>query len=82
MILWTSGMVPGKAHDLTAARIWGIPRELEKAGILTLVDQGYQGMGGAVVTSNLTGCRAANLWPRPGSEHGVQRPKSIGQPAP
>lgn len=45
MILWTSGMVPGKAHDLTAARIWGIPRELEKTGILTLVDQGYQGMG-------------------------------------
>ncbi len=37
-ILWTSGALPGKTHDLTAARVWGILRELEKAGILTLAD--------------------------------------------
>ncbi|TDB84282.1 transposase family protein, partial [Actinomadura sp. 7K534] len=38
-ILWTSGALPGKVHDLTAARVWGILRELEKAGILTLADK-------------------------------------------
>ena len=27
-ILWVSGPLPGAAHDLTAARIWGIIREL------------------------------------------------------
>jgi hypothetical protein len=39
-ILWTSGALPGSTHDLTAARVWGILRELEKAGILTLADKG------------------------------------------
>ncbi|MEV4532125.1 transposase family protein [Streptosporangium sp. NPDC049304] len=29
-------------HDLTAAKVWGILRELEKAGIVTLTDKGYQ----------------------------------------
>ncbi len=24
-VIWTSGTLPGKTHDLTAARIWGIP---------------------------------------------------------
>ena len=33
-ILWTSGAMPGKIHDLTAARVWGILRELEKPGPL------------------------------------------------
>jgi hypothetical protein len=32
-ILWTSGALPGRTHDLTAARVWGILRELDKAGI-------------------------------------------------
>jgi hypothetical protein len=31
-ILWTSGALPGKTHDLSAARIWGILRALDKAG--------------------------------------------------
>ncbi len=48
-ILWTSGSLPGKVHDLTAARVWGIPRELEKAGILTLADKAYQGAGASVL---------------------------------
>ncbi|SDJ26904.1 hypothetical protein SAMN05421874_101259 [Nonomuraea maritima] len=30
--LGTSGALPGKAHDLSAARIWGILRALERAG--------------------------------------------------
>ncbi|MBB5082332.1 hypothetical protein HNR40_007827 [Nonomuraea endophytica] len=34
-VLWASGALPGKTHDLTAARVWGILREREKTGILT-----------------------------------------------
>jgi hypothetical protein len=49
-IIWTSGALPGSTHDLTAARIWGIVRRLERAGILTLADKGYQGAGQALVT--------------------------------
>jgi hypothetical protein len=49
-IIWTSGALPGSTHDLTAARIWGILRRLERAGILTLADKGYQGAGGTVLT--------------------------------
>ncbi|MDX3111763.1 transposase family protein, partial [Nonomuraea angiospora] len=49
-ILWTSGALPGKTHDLSAARIWGILRELEKAGIVALADKAYQGAEGPVVT--------------------------------
>jgi hypothetical protein len=42
-IPWTSSAMPGKSHDLTAARVWGTQRELDQAGILTLADKGYQG---------------------------------------
>ncbi|RSN15702.1 IS5/IS1182 family transposase [Nonomuraea sp. WAC 01424] len=49
-IIWTSGSLPGSTHDLTAARIWGILRALEQAGILTLADKGYQGAEGPVAT--------------------------------
>ncbi len=49
-IIWTSGALPGKTHDLTAARLWGILRALERAGILTLADKGYQGAEGPIVT--------------------------------
>jgi DDE superfamily endonuclease len=41
-ILWTSGALPGKAHDLSAARIWGILRVLEQAGIITLADKAWR----------------------------------------
>ncbi|MEV8631250.1 transposase family protein, partial [Streptosporangium sp. NPDC051023] len=44
-LLWTSGSLPGAAHDLTAARIWGIPRRLKTAGLITLADKGYIGAG-------------------------------------
>ena len=47
-IVWTSGALPGKAHDLSAARIWGILRALEQAGIITLADKAYQGAEGPV----------------------------------
>ncbi|MFC4059656.1 transposase family protein [Planomonospora corallina] len=49
-IIWTSGALPGKTHDLTAARIWDILRALERARIVTLADKGYQGAEGPVVT--------------------------------
>lgn len=49
-IIWTSGALPGSTHDLTAARIWGILRRLERAGILTPADKAYQGAGDPLVT--------------------------------
>ena len=42
-VLWVSGPLPGSVHDLTAARIWGILRELAAADLITLADKGYQG---------------------------------------
>jgi len=44
-ILWVSGPLPGSCHDLTAARIWGIIRELADAGLIVLADKGYIGAG-------------------------------------
>ena len=49
-ILWVSGPLPGAVHDLTAARIWGIIRELAAAGLITLADKGYHGVGDPVLT--------------------------------
>ncbi|MEU0522015.1 transposase family protein [Streptosporangium sp. NPDC006007] len=48
-LLWTSGSLPGSVHDLTAARIWGIIRRLEAAGLITLADKGYIGAGQQVL---------------------------------
>jgi len=39
-ILWVSGPLPGAVHDPTAARIWGILRELAAAGLIVLADKG------------------------------------------
>lgn len=44
-IVWVSGPLPGAVHDLTAARIWGIVRELAAAGLVVLADKGYHGAG-------------------------------------
>ena len=41
-ILWTSGALPGKAHDLSAARIWGILRAGDGRGY----HPGRQGVSG------------------------------------
>lgn len=49
-ILWVSGALPGSVHDLTAARIWGILRELAAAGLITLADKGYTGAADHVIT--------------------------------
>jgi hypothetical protein len=42
-IVWVSGPLPGAVHDLTAARIWGIIRELAASGLIALGDKGYIG---------------------------------------
>jgi DDE superfamily endonuclease/Helix-turn-helix of DDE superfamily endonuclease len=49
-ILWVSGPLPAAVHDLTAARIWGIIRELAAVGLITLADKGYHGAGDHVLT--------------------------------
>jgi hypothetical protein len=49
-ILWVSGTLPGAVHDLTAARIWGIVRELAAAGLIVLADKGSIGAGSHVLT--------------------------------
>ncbi len=49
-ILWVSGPLPGAVHDLTAARIWGIIRELAAAGLIVLADKGYIGAGEHILT--------------------------------
>jgi hypothetical protein len=44
-IVWVSGPLPGAVHDLTAARIWGIVKELAACGLVVLADKGYTGAG-------------------------------------
>jgi len=49
-VLWVSGPLPGAVHDLKAARIWGIVRELGACGLTVLADKGYHGAGPHVIT--------------------------------
>ena len=42
-LLWVSGALPGSVHDMKAAWIWGIERELAAVGLPALADKGYQG---------------------------------------
>jgi hypothetical protein len=44
-IVWVSGPLPGAVHDLTAARIWGLVRELAGCGLVILADKGFTGAG-------------------------------------
>ena len=48
-ILWVSGVLPGSVHDKKAEWIWGVLDELEKAGLVTLADKGYQGSSWAKI---------------------------------
>jgi hypothetical protein len=48
-ILWVSGALPGSVHDKKAEWIWGVLRELEAAGLVTLADKGYQGSAWAKI---------------------------------
>jgi hypothetical protein len=42
-VLWVSGALPGSVHDKKAEWTWGVLDELEKQGLVTLADKGYQG---------------------------------------
>jgi hypothetical protein len=42
-VLWVSGPLPGSVHDKKAEWVWGVLDELEKQGLVTLADKGYQG---------------------------------------
>ena len=42
-ILWVSGALPGSVHDKKAEWILGVLDELEREGLITLADKGYQG---------------------------------------
>ncbi|MQY05319.1 hypothetical protein ACRB68_33920 [Actinomadura sp. RB68] len=33
MVVWVSDVLPGSVHDVTAARVWGVPRLLRTAGL-------------------------------------------------
>jgi hypothetical protein len=49
-VVWVSGPLPGAVHDLKAARIWGIIRELGSCGLTVLADKGYHGAGDHIIT--------------------------------
>ncbi len=49
-LVWVSEPLLGAVHDLTAARIWGIPGALAAAGLATRSDKGYTAAGEAAIT--------------------------------
>lgn len=51
-LLWLSPALPGRAHDLTAARTHRIIRICERQGVHVLADLAYQG-GGPWVTKGI-----------------------------
>ena len=81
-IVWVSGPLPGATHDLSAARIWGILRELAAAGLIVLADKGYHGAGQPTraagsrnrrrrPTAPTPGCAEWGNAPTPSSRHGA-----------
>jgi hypothetical protein len=42
-ILWVPGALPGSVHDKKAEWIWGVLDQLDRQGLVTLADKGYQG---------------------------------------
>jgi len=63
----------GAVHDLTAARIWAMVRELADARLIVLADKGYIGAGEHVYTP--TGAEQARL-----PESGQLRPRETARP--
>lgn len=84
-IMWVSGPLPGAVHDLAAARIWGIIRELAASGLVVLGDKGYLGEEGIrtpyrdgtslrprrTPTGHMPGCGLRANAPTPSSSPGV-----------
>ena len=83
-ILWVSGPVPGAAHDLTAARIWGLVRELPATGLIVLADKGYIGAGQHVRTRTGGGTSQNHRRPptalTPSSAHPASEPTPSSRP--
>lgn len=50
-ILWIAPALPGRSHDLTAARTHKIIRICERQGVPLLADRAYQGAGPWVTTT-------------------------------
>ena len=50
-LLWLSPALPGRTHDLTAARTHRIIRICERQGVPILADRAYQGAGPWVTTA-------------------------------
>jgi len=44
-LLWTSAALPGSVHDLTAARIHGVPNQQARHAVACLADKAYQAGG-------------------------------------
>ena len=88
-VLCVSGPLPGAVHDLTAARIWGIIRELAAAGLIVLADKDYHGAGDPVLTpyrgrNKPASQKEANRAPRPATipRRARQRPaQNLAHPA-
>jgi hypothetical protein len=76
-ILWTSGALPGKAHDLSAARIWGILRALEQAGIITPRPGRFPGLGCELFPAYGSDVAAPLL--RRGDDEGLAGPARVGE---
>ncbi|GAA3280845.1 hypothetical protein GCM10010493_71030 [Streptomyces lavendulae subsp. grasserius] len=62
-LLWISPALPGRTHDLTAARTHRIIRICERQGIRVLADRAYQGAG-SWVTTGLKRPPGGDLTPR------------------
>ena len=80
-ILWVSGPLPGAVHDLTAARIWGIIRELADAGLIVLGDKGYIGAGEHVLTPYRGGTSPPRRRTPTGPMPGCAAPASVPMPS-
>ncbi|GIE70825.1 transposase family protein [Actinoplanes palleronii] len=47
-LIWASAALPGRTHDLSAARQLGIIDALTSADVMTFADKGYQGARGTI----------------------------------
>ncbi|GAA2244445.1 hypothetical protein GCM10010145_09120 [Streptomyces ruber] len=74
-ILWLSPALPGRAHDLTAARTHKIIRICERQGVPLLADMAYIGAGDRVTTAKR---RPPNGEPTP-TERTVNRAPSAAR---
>ena len=76
-LLWLSPTLPGRAHDLTAARAHRIIRICERQGILVLADRAYR-RAGPWVTTALRRPPGPDL---PPTQQTVNRARSAGRGA-